>query len=318
MDSVQIMPIVAAFVSSIILCPIIIPFLRKLRFGQMIREEGPKWHEKKSGTPTMGGIIIMVAMVITSIIYVPFDKECIPVMFVTLAFGLIGFLDDYIKVVMKRNLGLLPWQKMLLQIIVTTIFVYYLIRSGLYENEVIIPFTNGITLSLGRLYIPFLFCVIIGTVNGVNLTDGLDGLACGVTLLIAVFFNMAATIVGGSIAPMCGALAGSLLGFLLYNVYPARVFMGDTGSLALGGFVVASAVILKMPLYIPIVGIIYFAETVSVILQVIYFKITKGKRLFHMAPLHHHFEMCGWPETKVVATFSIVTAVFCVLALINL
>ena len=310
------LPAIIAFAISVILCPIIIPFLKRLKFGQFIRDEGPKWHQGKSGTPTMGGLVILAGIVITSLFYIKGNTEVIAVLFVTLGFGIIGFLDDYIKVVMKRNLGLRAWQKLLLQIIVTGVFVYYITKYSDIGTKIIIPFTHGNTWDLGILFIPFVFFVILGTVNGVNFTDGLDGLASSVTVLVATFFTVIAFYGGNSVSPITTATVGSLLGFLVYNVYPARVFMGDTGSLALGGFVAATAIMLKMPLFILLVGIIYFVEILSVMLQVSYFKITKGKRIFKMAPIHHHFEMCGWSETRVVAVFSIITAIMCMVALI--
>ncbi len=317
MDYKLILPAVISFLVSVILSPVIIPFLRKLKFGQSIREEGPSWHEKKSGTPTMGGLIFLIGTLVASLVFLKGNKDVLPVLFVTLGFGIIGFLDDYIKVVMKRNLGLRAWQKMGLQLIVTGIFAYYVMRFTDVGTTIIIPFTKGETINMGWLYIPFVFFVVLGSVNGVNLTDGLDGLASSVTVLVATFFTVVAYGFGSLVYPITAAVVGSLLGFLVFNVYPARVFMGDTGSLALGGFVAATAIMLRMPLFILIVGFIYVAETVSVILQVGYFKLTHGKRLFKMAPIHHHFEMCGWPETRVVAVFSIVTALLCMVALIN-
>ncbi|MFW5632937.1 MAG: phospho-N-acetylmuramoyl-pentapeptide-transferase, partial [Acetivibrio ethanolgignens] len=304
MESVNyqvVMPVLIAFAVSVVLCPIFIPFLKKLKFGQFVRDDGPEAHLKKTGTPTMGGIIILSSILITSLIYIRGNKAILPVLFVTLGFGVIGFLDDYIKIVMKRSLGLRAWQKMLGQILITGIFAYYLLNIIDFGTDIILPFTNGRTWDMGILFVPFLFIVLLGTVNGVNFTDGLDGLASSVTVLVATFFTVVAIGTGSGISPITCAVVGSLLGFLMYNVYPARVFMGDTGSLALGGFVAASAVMLKMPLFIVIVGLIYLAEVLSVMIQVTYFKLTHGKRFFKMAPLHHHFELCGWPETKVVA-----------------
>ncbi len=306
--------ILIAFGISVVLCPIVIPLLKKLKFGQYIREEGPEAHKSKSGTPTMGGLVILCSVTITSLIFVKAHTEILPILFLTLGFGLIGFLDDYIKVVMKRNLGLRAWQKMLLQIIVTGLFIFYLLQYTDVGTEVIIPFTGGQTWDLGVLFIPFVFIVIVGTVNGANLTDGLDGLATGVTLIIAVFFSVIALIAGSNIVPMNGAVVGALLGFFLFNVHPARVFMGDTGSLALGGFVAGTAMVLRMPIFLLMVAFIYLIEVISVILQVVYFKLTHGKRLFKMAPIHHHFELCGYAETQVVAAFAIITAILCLIA----
>ena len=294
-----------------------VPFLKKLKFGQFVRDDGPESHLKKSGTPTMGGLIILTSIVITSLFYMKDYPHIIPILVTTLGFGLIGFLDDYIKVVMKRSLGLRAWQKMLGQVLVTGIFAYYLLNFTDIETSMIIPFGKGASLELGIFFVPFLFFVVLGTVNGANFTDGLDGLASSVTVLIATFFTVVAIGTKSGIEPITGAAVGSLLGFLMYNVYPARVFMGDTGSLALGGFVASTAFMLRMPIFIAIVAFIYLVEVLSVIIQVTYFKKT-GKRIFKMAPIHHHFELCGWPETKVVAIFSIVTAVLCLIGLIAL
>lgn len=307
------LPIIVAFAISVSLCPIVIPFLHKLKFGQYIRKEGPKKHQKKSGTPTMGGLIILASVVITSLIYVKEYKEILPILFMTLSFGLIGFLDDYVKVVMKRNLGLTAFQKLMLEIIVTIIFIAY-INSTDMDKNIIIPFANGLEADFKELYAPLIFIVVLGTVNGANFTDGLDGLATGVTLIISVFFTVIATVYSSGIAPITGAVIGALMGFFLFNVYPARVFMGDTGSLALGGFVASVAVLLKMPLFLIIVAFVYFIEVLSVIIQVLYFKISGGKRIFKMAPLHHHFELSGWSETRIVALFSIATALLCLIA----
>ena len=315
-----VIPVLLSFSISIILCPVVIPFLKRLKFGQYVREDGPRSHLKKAGTPTMGGLIILISVAVTSSLYLRDYPEILPILFSTVGFGLIGFLDDYIKVVMRRSLGLRAWQKLVLQFGVTVIFAYYYTEQLHYEMQMLIPFTGGIatgryiSLPIG-LFLPFLFFVMVGTVNGTNFTDGLDGLASSVTLLVAVFFTVVAIGTGSTAAPVCAAVAGALMGFLVFNVYPASVFMGDTGSLALGGFVASTALLLKMPLYILIVGAIYLIEVLSVILQEGYFKITHGKRIFKMAPIHAHFEQSGWSETKVVAVFSIVTALFCLIAL---
>lgn len=253
-------PVLAAFFISVALSPLMIRYLHKLKFGQFIRGEGPESHLKKSGTPTMGGLIILLGIVIASLFYVKDYPAVIPILFVTLGFGFIGFIDDYIKVVMKRNLGLKAWQKMLGQICVTGIFAYYLINYTDTGTLMLIPFTHGKYLDLGIFFVPGIFLILLGTVNGANFTDGLDGLASSVTVLIATFFTVAAIGMGASgndpgIWPISCATVGSLLGFLVFNVYPARVFMGDTGSLALGGFVAATAVMLKLPLFIPIVAL---------------------------------------------------------------
>ena len=317
-----ILAIIIAFAVSAILCPIVIPFLHKLKFGQQVREDGPQAHLKKQGTPTMGGLVFLTAVVITSLLYIRDYPRIIPVLFMTVGFGVIGFLDDYIKIVMKRSEGLNPVQKLIGQFIITGIFVYYLMCSGEVGTSMLVPFTggfeHGLYLNLGFLFIPFVFFVVLGTDNGVNFTDGLDGLCTSVTILVATFLTIISIGENSGISPITGAVVGSLLGFLLFNVYPAKVFMGDTGSLALGGFVSASAFMMQIPLFIPIIGLIYLVEVLSVIMQVSYFKATHGKRIFRMAPIHHHFELGGWSETRVVAVFSIVTALLCLVAYLGL
>ncbi len=310
------LPVLISFFVSVSLGPVIIPFLKRLKAGQTIREEGPRSHLKKNGTPTMGGILILSAVVIASLFYVRDYPEIMPVLLLTLGFGLIGFLDDYIKVVMHRSMGLRPIQKLTGQLVITGLFIFYLLRATDIGLAAAIPFFPDMELDLGWLNIPLAFFIILGTVNGANFTDGLDGLAASVTVMIATFLAAAAIGTGSRIEPVACAVAGALLGFLLFNVYPASVFMGDTGSLALGGFVAASAYMMRMQLFIPIIGFVYLIEVLSVILQVFYFKITRGKRLFRMAPLHHHFELCGWSETRIVAAFSILTALLCLVALI--
>ena len=311
-------PVIISFAISALLGPIIIPFLRKLKVGQTERTEGPQTHLKKSGTPTMGGILFLTSVTITSILYMKDYPKILPVLFLTLGFGLIGFLDDYIKVVLQRSMGLSPSQKMAGQLVVTAIFAYYVLNYTDVSLAMKIPFLPGRFIDLGILNIPFLFFVVIGTVNGTNFTDGLDGLASSVTIMVATFFAVVAIGTGSGVEPITCAVIGALLGFLLFNVYPASVFMGDTGSLALGGFVAGTAYMLQMPIFIVIVGFVYLMEVISVILQVSYFKISGGKRIFKMAPIHHHFELCGWSETRVVAIFSIVTAILCLIALLAL
>lgn len=313
-----VLPVLISFLVSVLLCPILIPFLKKLKFGQFVREEGPQSHLKKSGTPTMGGIIIVISIILTSILFMKDNKEILPVLFVTVGFGVIGFLDDYIKIVMKRSLGLRAWQKMLGQIVVTAVFAYYLMEEMHIGTAILIPFSGGKYWNLSYLFLPFLFAAVIGTVNGVNFTDGLDGLASSITVLVATFFTVVAVGTKSGISPITCAVAGSLMGFLVYNVYPARVFMGDTGSLALGGFVAASAFMLQLPIFILIVGFIYLVEVLSVMIQITYFKLTGGKRFFKMAPIHHHFELCGWSETRVVTVFAIITALLCLVGLVAL
>ena len=310
-----VIPVIIAFAISALLGPVVIPFLRKLKVGQTERKELES-HLKKNGTPTMGGIMILASIIITSLFYVKDYPKIIPILFMTVGFGVIGFLDDYLKVVLRRSDGLLAWQKMILQIIVTGVFAVYMVKYSGVALTMLIPFSGGKYLDLGWLAIPVLFFAVVGTVNGTNFTDGLDGLASSVTIMVATFFSVVAIGTNAGIAPITCAVVGALLGFLLFNVYPANVFMGDTGSLALGGFVVSTAYMMQMPLFILIVGLIYLVEVLSVIIQVTYFKKTGGKRIFRMAPIHHHFELGGWSETRVVAVFSITTAILCLIALL--
>lgn len=310
--------IVIAFIISLLLGPIIIPMLRKLKVGQSIREDGPQSHLSKSGTPTMGGIIIFAALLITVTTSGIFTNDIIILMISTLGFGLIGFIDDYIKVVMHRNLGLRAYQKLLAQIILAVILALYQSNTSIVETKIILPFISNQYLDLGHLYIPFVVFVVVGTVNAVNLTDGLDGLATGVSIIVLSFFSIVALSWGmGSISVFSAALTGACLGFLIHNAHPAKVFMGDTGSLALGGAISAIAILMNLSLLIPLVGGIYFAEALSVIIQVLSFKMT-GKRVFLMAPLHHHFEQKGWKETKVVAVFWFITVILCIIGIISL
>ena len=308
-------PLLISFVISAAAGPKIIGILRRLKAGQTVRDDGPQTHLKKNGTPTMGGIIFLLGVVVTCLFYVKDYPKIIPVLFMTVGFGIVGFLDDYIKVVLKRSEGLTPGQKMAGQLVVTAVFAYYMVKYSEAVLTMLVPFCPGLTIDLGWLSIPLLFFVVIGTVNGTNFTDGLDGLASSVTVIVAVFFSVVALGTGTGIAPVTLAVAGGLLGFLLFNVYPASVFMGDTGSLALGGFVASVAYMLNMPLFLLLVGLIYMVEVLSVIIQVTYFKATHGKRFFKMAPIHHHFEKCGWSETRVVTVFSIIEAFCCLIAL---
>ena len=312
-----VIPVIVSFAISALLGPIVIPFLRRLKVGQTERKELES-HLKKNGTPTMGGLMILASIIITSVFYVKDYPKIVPILFMTVGFGVIGFLDDYLKVVLRRSDGLLAWQKMLCQIVVTTVFAVYM---GCYSDvplTMLIPFSGGKYLDLGWGAFPVLYLAVIGTVNGTNFTDGLDGLASSVTIMVATFFSVVAIGTNAGIAPITCAVVGALLGVLLFNVYPASVFMGDTGSLALGGFVVSAAYMMQMPLFIVIVGLIYLVEVLSVIIQVTYFKKTGGKRIFRMAPIHHHFELGGWSETRVVAVFSITTAILCMIALLGL
>lgn len=311
--------IVISFAITVILGPICIPLLKKLNIGQNIREEGPKSHYKKSGTPTMGGIIIMIALLITAITSGMMDRDMIVLIISTFGFGLIGFIDDFIKIVKKRSLGLKPYQKIIGQVILAVILAVYQSQVSVMGTKIIVPFMHDKYLDLGPFYVPFLAFVVVATVNSVNLTDGLNGLASGVTLIVLSFFGIVALNwgVSRSISVFAGALAGACLGFLVYNSYPAKIFMGDTGSMALGGAVAGLAIMLNLPLIIPIAGGIYFIEALSVIIQVTSFKLT-GKRVFLMSPLHHHFEQKGWKETKVVIVFWSVTVALCLLGFASL
>ncbi|HUM83211.1 MAG TPA: phospho-N-acetylmuramoyl-pentapeptide-transferase [Lachnospiraceae bacterium] len=317
-DLTTVVPIFIAFAITAALGPFLIPVLQRLKLDQTERTLGVQSHLKKAGTPTMGGIIFLAGITVTSLIFIWRFPKIGPVLFLMLSFGLLGFLDDYLKVVKKRSDGLFAWQKFLLEFVITGIFVIYLKFFTDIPLTIRLPFSGGATADPGIFTYPLLFFAVIGTVNGVNFTDGLDGLASSVTAVVAVFFTAASFLLGAEVGPISGAVTGALLGFLLFNAYPAKVFMGDTGSLALGGFVIGMAYVLQMPLYILMVGLIYLIEVLSVILQVGYFKISHGKRIFKMAPIHHHFELCGWSETKVVAVFTIVTALLCFLGLIAL
>ena len=307
--------IVISFLITLILGPIIIPLLKRLKIGQNVRNDGPQTHLKKSGTPTMGGIIIFIALVITVLTSGMLNKDMYVLLLSTFGFGAIGFIDDYLKVVNRRSLGLRAYQKLIGQIILAIILAVY--QYSVSGTQMIVPFLKNQYLDLGLLYVPFIVFVVVGTVNSVNLTDGLDGLASGVTLIVLSFFGIVALNTSPNISLFSNALAGACLGFLVHNAHPAKVFMGDTGSLALGGAVAAIAVLLKMPLLIPIVGGVYFIEAISVIIQVTSYKLT-GKRVFLMAPLHHHFEQKGWKETKVVAVFWMATVILCLLGIFSL
>ncbi|WP_300258617.1 phospho-N-acetylmuramoyl-pentapeptide-transferase [Clostridium sp.] len=315
-DPKIVMAIVISFIVASILGPIIIPLLHKLKFGQNIREEGPKSHLKKAGTPTIGGLIFIFATIITMFIMVgnPTDEAMIA-LYSFIGFGFVGFLDDLLKIIKKKNEGLTSGQKMILLLIVSGFLTWYAYKY--IGTSINIPFLNG-QINLGLFYIPAAMFYFAGVTNAVNLTDGLDGLATSVTVLVTTFLGIISYNLGHiSLAIFCVALAGALLAFLRFNAFPARVFMGDTGSLALGGAVAMVALILKMPLILVLIGIIYVIETLSVILQVASFKLT-GKRIFKMAPIHHHFEQLGWSETKIVSVFSIITVVFCFIAFASL
>ena len=299
---------IIGFLIVVIRDPIFIPMLTKFKFGQTVRDDGPQTHLQKNGTPTMGGVIMIIAILITGLTRAKISQGLIVGLICIVGFGFVGFLDDFIKIKMKRSLGLKAYQKIILQFALALYIAYYQYSASPSATQLVIPFTNHI-INLGIWYIPFMMIFIIGTVNAVNLTDGLDGLASGVTLIVSCFFILFAVSISNSdVAILAAATAGACLGFLGFNAYPAKVFMGDTGSMALGGAVVAFAVLTNSVLLIPIVGGIYFAEAISVIIQVASFKLT-GKRVFKMAPIHHHFEQCGWPETRVVFVFWITTVV---------
>lgn len=315
MGKIGITAAVLSFFISAFLGPVLIPFLRWLKFGQTVRSDGPEAHLKKTGTPTMGGILILFSVTATSLLFLRDYPGIAPVLLLTVGFGLVGLMDDYIKIVCRRSEGLTPGQKLAGQLLAAGLFFWYLTRYTEVGLAMQVPFLPDRYLDFGVWNIPLLFFVALGTANGTNFTDGLDGLAGSVTLMVAVFFAVVAMGRGSGIEPIACAAAGALMGFLLFNVHPAEVFMGDTGSLALGGFVAGCAYMLQMPLYIAVVGIVYLAEVCSVILQVGYYKLSGGKRIFRMAPLHHHFELCGWSETKIAALFTIVTALMCLLAL---
>ncbi len=307
-----------SFVITVIITKLEIPILRK-KAGQNIREDGPQSHLSKAGTPSMGGIAMIIAATITTIGAVLFGEsetlgsEIILIVFV--GFGLIGFFDDYLKVIKKNNLGLRAYQKFGLQTILSVILAVYLANYSQGSTEVYIPFAD-VYVNFGIWYIPFVVFVMLAMTNAVNLTDGLDGLASGITAFVSLFFAAAGIIYGiATGAYFCGAMCGACLGFLVFNRNPAKVFMGDTGSLALGGGLAAAAILMKLELLLPIVGLIYVIEALSVMLQVGYFKISGGKRIFKMAPIHHHFEKCGYSEVQVVAGFWIFAIVCCVVGL---
>ena len=311
---------ITAFAISAVTGHYLVPALRRLKAGQSIREDGPTWHMGKQGTPTMGGLMFILAVAVSVLVFG--WKEMMTgnvihlfVLGFALLFGAIGFLDDWQKVKKKQNLGLTALQKFLLQVAASVVFLCLMRSQGFLSPSLYVPFFNVTWQLPWPVYMAFAAFVMVGAVNAVNITDGIDGLAASVTVPVAVFFTLLSVIWKGFTLQgiFAAALVGALLGFLLYNFYPAKVFMGDTGSLFLGGAVAALAFAYDMPLALALVGIIYIAETMSDILQVLYFKATHGKRLFKMAPLHHHFEMCGWSEIKIVCVFTVISTVFCAL-----
>jgi phospho-N-acetylmuramoyl-pentapeptide-transferase len=310
--------VLVAFLISLLLGPILIPLLHKMKFGQSIRQDGPQSHLKKAGTPTMGGFIFIFSAIITLslVIRKPTDEAMIA-LYAFISFGAIGLIDDFLKIARKKNLGLRAYQKMLLIILVGGLFGYYGAHTQSIGTSIIVPFAH-ISWDLGNWYIPFIIFFFAATTTGVNLTDGLDGLATSITILVMTFFGIVSFGLGHyTLAIFCGVIVGAMLGFFKYNAYPAKVFMGDTGSLALGGAVAATAMILKFPLLVIIVGGIYVLEVLSDIIQVGYYKLTH-KRFFKMAPIHHHFELCGWNETKIVASFAFITVILCFIAFLSL
>ena len=311
---------VTALVSAVltgIIGYILVPVLRALKAGQSIREIGPTWHNGKAGTPMMGGLMFIASAVICLLANLAFmqGKTVFYVLIFGLCFGLVGFLDDFFKLKFKRNLGLTAAQKAMLQMAVSALYLYLLYLEGSMTSDLYIPFVDKTVYIHPMAYIFFAMFVMVGCVNAVNLTDGVDGLCGSVTVPVMVFFTAAAVCMNKlDLALLPAALTGGLIAYLFYNWHPAKVFMGDTGSLFLGGIVCGMAFALDLPLVLILVGIIYIVETLSVILQVGYFKLTHGKRLFKMAPIHHHFEMCGWKEVKIVVVFAIITALACGLA----
>ena len=316
MTRVLIITAVAAVLSGV-LGRLLLPVLRALKAGQSIRELGPTWHNNKAGTPMMGGLMFIFASVICLLICIPSMTEytAFYALLPALCFGFVGFLDDYTKIRYHRNLGLTAWQKVSLQLIVSVLFLYLLYKEGSLSCNLYIPFANVSVAIHPMVYLFFAMFVMVGCVNAVNLTDGVDGLSSSVTIPALIFFAAAAVSMGKlDLALLPASLVGGLIAYLFYNWHPAKVFMGDTGSLFLGGVVCALAFALDMPLILILVGFVYIVETMSDILQVGYFKLTHGKRLFKMAPIHHHFEMCGWKEEKMVLVFSAVSTIMCILA----
>ncbi|MBQ2945771.1 MAG: phospho-N-acetylmuramoyl-pentapeptide-transferase [Clostridia bacterium] len=311
--------LVISFAVSVILCPFVIPFLRKLKFGQTILEEGPKWHEGKKGTPTMGGIVIIIAFVVAALSFslsgiTSGDYRVVIVIIGTLLFGAIGFADDFIKVVMKRNLGLSVVQKFVLQFLFAGAFVAAMAVMGYTTTEIKLPFTDTM-LDLGIFYYPLTILVIVFFNNSFNLADGIDGLLSAESVPAFATVALVALSMGfDDMAIMITSVIGAVLGFLIFNMNPAKIFMGDTGSLFLGGLFVLSGVALDLTLMIFLAGIMMVVESLSVLLQVGYYKISHGKRLFKMSPIHHHFELSGWSENKIVVVFTVVTFVFCLIA----
>jgi len=316
----NLLPLIIAFVISVLAYPYAIPIIKKLKVGQNIRDNGPETHKKKSGTPTMGGIVIVLIFTVVGIFFSLKSEKGLVIILTTFVYGLIGFADDYLKVAKGNTKGLLPWQKLLAQFIVLLGFIlYFYLRSGV-GTKVLVPFTggfeNGVYLDLGYFFIPVFLLVFLGTVNGANLTDGLDGLCGQVTIALSTFFLVITILDNSGISPVVSTMIGALLGFVCYNSHPAALFMGDTGALAIGGFVASTAFLTKTPFYLAIVAFIYLSEVMSDIIQIGYYKKTH-KRIFKMAPIHHHFEKCGYEEVKITTNFTIVTIIMVVAAIIG-
>lgn len=303
---------VCAFVVCAVAGPFLIPALRKLKFGQEIREIGPSWHKTKTGTPTMGGVMFVLSILV-SLIFLFLEEKGYMLALISIGFGLIGFADDFIKVVKKRNLGLTAKQKFLLQLFVSLVFTFAGVHLKVFDTSIMIPFLK-IPFELLWVYYPFALFILIGVTNSVNLTDGVDGLATSVAAVVSVFLTFVAIAYNEvAIASFCAAITGTCLGFLIFNANPAKVFMGDTGSLFLGGAIAGASLMLEVPLILVLAGGVFVIETLSVIIQVISFKTT-GKRVFKMTPIHHHFEMCGWNEKKIVAVAVAVSTVLCIIS----
>ena len=328
----NILTAIVAFAIVMITCPILLPVLHRLKFGQTEREDGPASHLKKQGTPTMGGITFIAAIIIASLAFgLPGASMLLPAILCAFGFGMLGFLDDFIKIKLSRNLGLRAYQKIIFQVALSLIFAIWAYLSPNIGSSRYLPFTAK-TIDLGIWYIPFVMFVIIAEVNSVNLTDGLDGLSSSVTLIFVIAMSMIFSLLSrqanalgfsayatnlNSMTVFCFAVVGSLAGFLWFNSYPARIFMGDTGSMALGGIVAILGICSKSIIFLPFMGICYVASAVSVILQVGSYKLRHGKRIFKMAPLHHHFELLGYHESKIVTMYSIVTALFCAICVLG-
>lgn len=321
LKSPEVVAFAGTFILALIAGPLIIPLLRRLKFGQTVREDGPATHLKKMGIPTIGGLIFIIPMILTTLFFAPSYPGILPVLLVAVGFGIIGFIDDMIKVLKKNSDGLTPRQKSFGQIFISALFAFYVAFEPKLGTGMIIPFLgmDAVVEMPVWLFIPLVIIVMYLITNSVNMTDGVDGLAAGVTLIVTVFFTIVAMFrpEWDYVTLICSITAGGCLGFLVFNIYPAKVIMGDTGSLALGGVVGAAAVVMKMPWILLVVGGIYAVESLSVFIQVTSFKM-RGKRVFKMAPIHHHFELSGWKETKVVEIFWSITIVLCILGFVTL